>query len=1261
MKLTLFFSWQMETDLQGFNNKRFLNACIKKACKKVSKKDDLRDIEIKFQEGMRATSGHPEVAREMFRKVDDCDIYVADITTAQQLSPEYEEIHNEHGIFFRYAPNCNVFGEYNRALGKYPEFDRQIILLANDVNKTTMDTEDVIPFDTRGRRWPILFHLEDNSKASLANATKELMPTLQDAIKACALEAIKNYNNRYTPLITWYKHREDGRLKGYQVDDSIIDKYKSRILDTSSTIRIIGPKDYRKAYMVMKAIENSDCAHRYFYGNRDDNSEGNFYKALDKILSEIDDVVLVLDHCSNKDIERILDIRKKSSNSGKIIFLTSDIDNPSDSLLSGILFDDKFDITENLADRIEQKFIRADINVKDVQDYIIQFCDNNEELIDLVLSKLPRGTISTENLAEQLTNIITYSEPNSFTRTVWQSIALFNHIGWQGERAQELGFVIANKNITPTSESDEYIINAVPALIKNAIRQHWVIEKGRKISISLYMLANQLLYEWFSGVDVERLKRVLKSIEDSPTKSVLTKELHDRLCYIASNEETYSIVAELLKPNGSFDSTALESNEGLWILEAFAAANPEAVTAFLTRIINSMSREQLNRLLYNTNRLVWLLEKLCFRAEQFNQNALLMLQLAAAENEDTNRDATTDFTQLFPVTLPATSANLDTRLDFLRTYYSIPEYKRFIMMALNSALRLNGNILLTGAEKLGIQESVPYMPKTRNEVNNYLSNCLDLIGQEIMNDGDYKALGIEILENYMAQLCTYGYGDIILPYIERTAAHLDYDWSKMQEDLVHFKHNVWDHLSADSQSTYDNLIAKLTKTDFVSQYARVEKELLFAQPRIEYNKRIQLKNDTYEKLATDVYEQNQLTDDILTKLMCLDRINSHPFGATLAKLMNPDEQIAFIKRYLTISNKRIDASNDILCDFIRAIDDSVFEKVLDEIVGARITNTAFICFGYRGILPSSEKFQILHRLIEVGWASVEDYLYYFYRLNIQDMTNDVVLGLLSEIQSHKKGFNTSMQICSMLTFNMSLTNYPGLSDFIEKAMIEHMDSHSDILSSREACEIGQLLLLSGTRNQLAIRFNKAILDYASQQDILFYSSYEIEQIYGILMKLYFNDIWPALSEVLLSEGESYMNYYHMKGLLGLTLSGDKQPILLEGDHWETILEWCKQHPDIAPARVAGMIPVMGENNQFSREAKQLIDLYADKPYVLNEIGCSLDSFSSVGSVIPYYEQRKIIYQTMLTHSNLNVQRWAQQQINGIDQMIEMESTREAER
>lgn len=123
---------------------------------------------------------------------------------------------------------------------------------------------------------------------------------------------------------------------------------------------------------------------------------------------------------------------------------------------------------------------------------------------------------------------------------------------------------------------------------------------------------------------------------------------------------------------------------------------------------------------------------------------------------------------------------------------------------------------------------------------------------------------------------------------------------------------------------------------------------------------------------------------------------------------------------------------------------------------------------------------------------------------------------------------------------------------------------------------------------------------------------------------------------------------------------ESTPILMVGDHFQAFLDWCNEYPDIAPARLASMIQV-ANGNTFTPEAMALIDNYADKQYVLNEIGCNLDSFASVGSVVPYYERRKNIYSTLLEHKNPDVRQWAQSQVNACQYMIERESSFEEEK
>jgi hypothetical protein len=172
----------------------------------------------------------------------------------------------------------------------------------------------------------------------------------------------------------------------------------------------------------------------------------------------------------------------------------------------------------------------------------------------------------------------------------------------------------------------------------------------------------------------------------------------------------------------------------------------------------------------------------------------------------------------------------------------------------------------------------------------------------------------------------------------------------------------------------------------------------------------------------------------------------------------------------------------------------------------------------------------------------------------------------------------------------------------------------------------------------------------------------MEQIYRLMMDKYFDSIWPTLSVALLSSDEEFMTYYHLKNLLGPDMVYEESlPIIMEGGHFEDMLAWCEKNTEIAPARLASMIPVANSNDQFTPEALALIDRYADKKYVLDELGASLDSFASVGSIVPYYERRRNIYSTLLKHKNESVRRWAQRQINSCDYMIQRESTLEQEK
>lgn len=1257
MILKIFFSWQVETDLQGFNNKVFLKDCIKCAIKQIENKGTLKGIHFELIEGLNKTSGNPEVAPLMFAQIDDCDIFIGDMTIVQRICSRLEPLRNKKGLYFRYSPNCNVYGEYNRALGLHKDFWKQIILLLNDTNKSPKEDSSVIPFDTRHRRWPITFNLKDNSVESKTKAKEELMKYLPDAIRKCALAAREWIDKRYYPFSSWFKQSKDGRLNRYRVDVCIVDKYKAQILESNGVFLVIGPKGLSKTYFILKVFEDDEYANNYLYVDCYFSKFDKFKTQFENILEKVKGSIVIIDNCNSDDIQHVLNLRLKYNADAKIVFITTRecVENEHLNSLTTII-----DTTQDLQNEVSLMFDEAGILLQQTRQQVENFCDGNIALITNVLSKVKE----VNSLDERIMVSLMYGvEEDKVERTILRSLALFNSIGWKEDKADELDTIILNKDITSIDIDSHVLLNNTRAFIRKLIRNGLIIEKGRTISLYPKSAAHQLVVEWLEDVDERRFIKVLKAILKSPHCNSLIREFHDRFKYLGQYGEVNLIVKRLLKIGGGFDNISiLNSDAGAMLMESFVQVNPEAVADLLSSVLNAQSIDKLRKIEEGRRYLIWTIEKLCFKSETFQKGAYLMMRMAIAENESISNNATGEFVRLFPIILPATSAPLNERLMFIKNNINVNEQKPILLSAIKRATSVRDFILMGGAETFGDTKLEPYRPKSDAEIREYLGGCLDLIMAEVKSD-DYFSAICEIMEHNTVAMCDTGYADLILPKVKIISEIKHNDWEKMQETLSFFKNRVWNKIGSDSQLLYDEILDSITKQDIVSRFARIEKDSYNENPRLEYKKRLERQRCKYKDIANEIYEKKMLTNENILGLMKVEYISSYPFGNVLAERMSVEnEQIDFIKKYIQISNENKGANISILCDFISSIGDSTFDKVISILQKSIIPHIIFACFGVRNVMPDDPKFHLLHKMIEDKTSDVYSYLQYWSRINKDYMTEDRLMILFSDILSFDNGFPVAMNMMSFLLWDDKIITYKKLIDIIETKIIEYHYSGKSILNINDAIIVFKEIIRDGNREKLAEVINESIIQEASlNENHVMGHNYDLEEVYRILMNKYFNVIWPSLSKALLSEGEEFMTFYNLKLLLGLSIVDGCKPIIMEGNHFDEMLDWCNDYPDIAPARLASMIPVAGDNNQLTPEALKLISLYADKNYVLDEIECTLDSFFATGSVVPYYEERKKMYSTLLQNERAEVREWAQRRINSCDYYIQHAQNIEEER
>lgn len=100
-KFKLFYSWQ--SDLPGSKTRNFIRNCIDKA---IDLAEESETIEAERDEATAGVTGSPNIVTTLFNKIDDCDLFVADISLCFMETQEGK----------KKSPNPNVMLELGYAV-----------------------------------------------------------------------------------------------------------------------------------------------------------------------------------------------------------------------------------------------------------------------------------------------------------------------------------------------------------------------------------------------------------------------------------------------------------------------------------------------------------------------------------------------------------------------------------------------------------------------------------------------------------------------------------------------------------------------------------------------------------------------------------------------------------------------------------------------------------------------------------------------------------------------------------------------------------------------------------------------------------------------------------------------------------------------------------------------------------------------------------------------------------------------------------------
>lgn len=168
MRRTVFWSWQ--SDICATTTKDFIKGALAQALEKVAEDLELETADrLELDHDTKGEPGLVEIVSTIFRKIDDCQIFVADITPVTEITTSTAT---------KKIPNPNVMIELGYAIREAGP--QRIITVAN---LAFGGKPEELPFDLRHRRGAITYCLESAKDPAIEKIRKDLVKQFVAALK----------------------------------------------------------------------------------------------------------------------------------------------------------------------------------------------------------------------------------------------------------------------------------------------------------------------------------------------------------------------------------------------------------------------------------------------------------------------------------------------------------------------------------------------------------------------------------------------------------------------------------------------------------------------------------------------------------------------------------------------------------------------------------------------------------------------------------------------------------------------------------------------------------------------------------------------------------------------------------------------------------------------------------------------------------------------------------------------------------------------
>ena len=728
------------------------------------------------------------------------------------------------------------------------------------------------------------------------------------------------------------------------------------------------------------------------------------------------------------------------------------------------------------------------------------------------------------------------------------------------------------------------------------------------------------------------------------------------------------VVKRICRFGGPFDNPEQVSDSAYAkILAALVEVDARCVVDLLRRTLSGI--DDLTAIWGEARQnLVWTLEKAAFPEDTFDSAACLLLRLAVAENEEYANNATGVLAELFPLILGSTAADSRRRLRFLQEAADStdPKQRMVVVKALTEGIKTEDFGRMVGSETHGLRPSLDsWQPTTRSEATDYLEQCARLLAEfATVDDEAGESARYELAGGFRSLISSDLIGIDVIEAIALRVRGARGHWPEAIDALEwHLKSDE----CADAQSErVKGLIDQLQPQDlalrtldlvsqFPGKYLRVAG--LADDAREE-----RLRGDI-QRLADELLDQPEVLRRVLPALCSRPRSQAWWLGECLARQAEVALDVLEMVKDGCVRVAEGGRNDDLLTGFLyglRERDPEAVDRFKREAArSAQFARTLpHVC---RSIGVTADDVTLVLQALEARLLPPDQLQAWSIRGCLESVPASDVETLFDTLLEHSaEGFFTAIGLLDSHCPGDKLAQFlPQVRRAAEKVTEWERPAFSEIAGWHFETLMGRVLKRGSddpdAQAVAASLANGFVTSLGSR------TARMLERLLPTLLADFAGITLPFIGAAILSANSKiWLLEFAMRGRVGLGL--ERTPVMARVPE-ETLIAWCKAHPDSAPAFAAATLPVLAAAEDGTAQPvlhpamARVIDEFGGCEGVLESVGRNMISFTWVGSPSSRLKLYQAPLESLRNHEKAVVSRWAEAGLRYIDESSEQWQSR----